>query len=123
LRIDAFKIARPSPIPDSYGKETEMVDTRHDDDQDFNPLLQAQFLQVVQNQLDENNPPETRQTYDRLRALGISDEDARIYIAQVVCVEVWDCLHNQSMFNLERFVRNLNRLPEEPEELSEEEDV
>ncbi len=100
-----------------------MVDTRHDDGQDFNPLLQAQFLQVVQNQLDENNPPETRQTYDRLRALGISDEDARIYIAQVVCVEVWDCLHNQSMFNLERFVRNLNRLPEEPEELSEEEDV
>ena len=86
--------------------------------QDFNPRLKAHFLQVVQNQLDANDPPETNQTYDRLVAEGISDEDARIYIAQAVCVEVWDCLQNHNSFKLERFVKNLNRLPEEPEEFS-----
>jgi hypothetical protein len=99
-----------------------MIDIRREE-QDFNPRLKAHFLQVVQNQLDENDPPETKQTYDRLISAGISDEDARIYIAQAVCVEVWDCLHNQNAFNLQRFVKNLNRLPKEPEEFSQPEDA
>jgi hypothetical protein len=99
-----------------------MIDTRNEG-QDFNPRLKAHFLQVVQNQLDENDPPETKQTYDRLIAEGISDDDARIYIAQAVCVEVWDCLHNQNPFNLQRFIKNLNRLPEEPEEFNQQENA
>lgn len=98
-----------------------MIDTRSER-RYFNPRLKAHFLQTVQNQLDENNPPETKQTYDRLIAQGISDEDARIHIAQAVCVEVWDCLHNQNPFNLERFVKNLKRLPEEPVEFSQQQD-
>lgn len=97
-----------------------MIDTLSDG-QDFNPRLKAHFLQIVQNQLDENDPPETKQTYDRLISEGISDEDARIYIAQALCVEVWDCIHNQNVFNLQRFVKNLNRLPEEPEEFGQQE--
>ena len=44
-----------------------------------NPRLKASFLEVVDNQLKANDPPETRQTLDRLIAQGISQEDAKTY--------------------------------------------
>lgn len=79
-----------------------------------NPHLKAAFLEIVDNQLRENEPPETRQTFDRLITQGISRQDAKIYISQAICVEVWDIMRNKKEFNRERFVRNLNNLPEEP---------
>ena len=79
-----------------------------------NELLREQILQVVENQLKANDPPETKQTYKRLTESGISDEDARIYIGQCVAVEIYDVLENQQPFNQERFVSNLKKLPEEP---------
>jgi hypothetical protein len=79
-----------------------------------NELLREQILQVVENQLRTNDPPETKQTYKRLTESGISDEDARIYIGQCVVVEIYDVLKNQQPFNQERFVSNLKKLPEEP---------
>lgn len=81
-----------------------------------NPRLKASFLEVVDNQLNANDPPETRQTLDRLIAQGISQEDAKIYIAQAVCLEVFDVLKNKKSSDQCRYVRNLHRLPKEPEE-------
>lgn len=81
-----------------------------------NPYLKAAFMEVVDNQITSNDPPETRETLDRLTSQGISEQDARIYIGQAVCVEVWDIMKNKKEFNRERFVRNLNNLPEEPKE-------
>ncbi len=84
--------------------------------EETNPYLHAAFMEVVDNQIRDNDPPETRETLNRLVSQGISQEDARIYIAQAVCVEVWDIMRNQKEFNRERFVRNLKNLPEEPKE-------
>ena len=72
------------------------------------------ILEVVQNQIDANDPPETAKTLQRLKDQGISEDDARKYIGQAVCVEIWDCLHTQKEFNLQRYIRNLQHLPEEP---------
>ncbi len=80
------------------------------------PYLKAAFMEVVDNQIASNEPPETRETLNRLTSQGISEEDARIYIGQAVCVEVWDIMKNKREFNVERFVRNLKKLPEEPKE-------
>ena len=79
-----------------------------------NPRLKAAFLEVVDNQIKDNDPPETRETLGRLKAQGISEQDARLYIGQAVCVEVWDIMKNKTGFNLQRFVRNLKNLPNEP---------
>jgi len=87
--------------------------TRHEE---TNPRLKASFLQVVDTQLDSNDPPETRQTFDRLVAQGISQTDAKLYIAQAVCIEVFSVLKNKTPFNQARYVKNLQRLPEEPQE-------
>ena len=79
-----------------------------------NPYLRAAFMEVVDNQLANNDPPETRETLERLMLQGISEEDARLYIAQAICVEAWDIMKNKKEFDRERFVRNLKNLPEEP---------
>lgn len=79
-----------------------------------NPRLKVAFLEVVDNQLKANDPPETRQTLDRLVAQGISLEDAKIYIAQAVCLEVFNVMKHNQPSDQKRYVRNLQRLPKEP---------
>ena len=81
-----------------------------------NPHLKAAFMEVVDNQIRDNDPPETRETLDRLISQGIPKQDAKIYIGQAVCVEIWDIMRNKKEFDRERFVRNLKNLPEEPTE-------
>jgi len=82
--------------------------------EDHNPHLKAAFLETVDNQLADNDPPETKETLDRLINQGMTEEDAKIYIAQAVSVEIFDILKHQKEFNLERYLKNLKQLPDEP---------
>jgi hypothetical protein len=84
--------------------------------QETNSHLTAAFLEVVENQLREDNPPETRETLSRLMAEGYSREDAVLLIAQAVCVEAYTILKTKKEFNHDRYVRNLSALPQEPDE-------
>lgn len=79
-----------------------------------NEILREELLQVVENQLKDNKPPETRTTYDRLLKTGISEADAKIYIAQCVAVEIFYVMKHQQPFNEKRFVQSLHNLPSEP---------
>ena len=80
------------------------------------PILKEAFMEVVENQIRDGDPPETRETLERLKSEGVSEEDARLYIGHAVCVEVWDIMKNKKEFNMARFVRNLKALPAEPSE-------
>ena len=82
---------------------------------DHNPYLKAAVLETVDNQLADNDPSETRETLDRLINQGMTEEDAKICIAQAVSVEVFDSMKHQKEFNLDRYVKNLKQLPDEPE--------
>jgi len=79
-----------------------------------NEILKSTILQVVDNQINSNNPPETRETYDRLIKLGYSSDEAKRLIGIVVTAEIFDVMKNQEMFNKERFVDSLKKLPETP---------
>jgi len=81
-----------------------------------NPYLKLAFMEVVENQLETNEPPETRLTLKRLIEQEISEEDAKLLIAQAVTVEIYKILKNKEEFDSERFVKNLKRLPKEPKE-------
>ena len=84
--------------------------------EETNPRLKAMFLEVVQNQLNSNDPPEACQTLNRLMGSGMSREDAMICIAQAVCVEVFTILKQKKPFDNQRYLRNLAALPKEPKE-------
>ena len=79
-----------------------------------NPVLNAAIMKVVDNQLRGNDPPQTGQTFKRLIDAGISEKEAKRLIACVVSAEIFDVLKKQEPFNLERFVKALDRLPAMP---------
>lgn len=56
--------------------------------EDSHPNINAALMEAVRNQLRDNNPPETRINYDRLLAQGISEEDAKNFIAQAISIEI-----------------------------------
>jgi spore coat protein CotF len=98
----------------TVGQGGKIMNWKSDKTGKANPRLKASFLEVVENQLKANDPPETKQTLDRLIAQGISRDDSIIYIAQAVCTEVWDVLRNKNPYNRQRYIKNLKNLPEEP---------
>ena len=59
----------------------------------FNPNLREAILKAVENQLSNNNPPETRQTFNRLVNEGHSEDEAKILIANVVAVEIFEVVN------------------------------
>jgi len=71
---------------------------------------------VVENQLQANDPPETRQTYNRLKSEGYSEAEAKKLIGCVVSSEIFDILKKQEPFNPERFAKALNKLPKLPQD-------
>jgi hypothetical protein len=80
----------------------------------FNPHLQRAILEVVENQLREGTPPETRASLQRLMAEGRSREEAVKLIGCVVTSEIFDVLKNHEPFNETRFVAALRALPRLP---------
>jgi hypothetical protein len=81
-----------------------------------NAYLEAAFMEVVENQLRDNDPPETRETFDRLLAGGHTRKAAKMLIGQATAIEVYAILKTQKPFNRTRFIRNLKALPEGPKE-------
>jgi hypothetical protein len=81
---------------------------------EVNPHLRVAIMAVVDNQLRSNDPPQTQQTFKRLIDAGISEKEAKRLIACVVSAEIFDVLKKQEPFNLERFVKGLDKLPAMP---------
>ncbi len=81
-----------------------------------NPHLKEAILEVVENQMRDNDPPETKQTYERLTQEGYSEKEAKRLIGRVVATEIFDILKKKQEFNLEQFVKALKKLPELPKD-------
>jgi len=68
-------------------------------------------MDIVDNQLRDNTPPETRQTLERLVADGHTLEDARRLTGCVVSTEIYDILTRHLPFDETAYVAALQRLP------------
>jgi hypothetical protein len=79
-----------------------------------NPELGNIILEVIRDQIRDNDPPETRQTYERLKGEGYTADEARRLISTAVTVELFHVMRDRKPFQRERFIRNLAHLPREP---------
>jgi hypothetical protein len=79
-----------------------------------NEKVREQVLVVVENQIKENKPPETKATYDRLRKDGFNDLDTKQMMAQCLVVEIFDAVRHGQPYDKKRYIKNLKKLPEEP---------
>lgn len=75
------------------------------------------IVQVVENQIADNNPPETKEALERLMENGETRENAMRYIASVLSIEIFGALKHQEPYNNERYLKNLKALPVLPGEL------
>lgn len=79
-----------------------------------NEKIREQIFEIIKNQLRDNNPPETKATYNRLKKQGFDDLQTRQMIAQCIAVELFEVMKFQKPFDNKRYVKNLNGLPKEP---------
>ncbi len=78
-------------------------------------LLRGQILEVVENQLRDNEPPETSATLTRLMTEGHSEHEAKKLIGCVVLAEMFEVLQEGRVYDRDRYVAALAALPEIPE--------
>ena len=74
----------------------------------------AAMLEVIENQIRSNDPPQTSQTLKRLMSEGHSREDAMKYIACALSVELFGVIKSEAQYDHARYVANLERLPKLP---------
>ena len=86
-----------------------------------NPELGAAILEIVDTQLRDGTPPETRQTFDRLVLAGYTPEGARQMLAHVVVYEIFKVMKRGELYDEARFLAALARLPQLPDDFATEE--
>jgi hypothetical protein len=91
-------------------REAGGVDQSYDEGTSFNPYLKAAILEIVENQLRDGDPPETRQTLERLLTAGYSRKQAMEMIGSAVVEEIWTVLHEHKPFDRTRFTALLKQL-------------
>ena len=79
-----------------------------------NHSLKAAIMEVMDNQIKNNDPPETSLTLKRLQKEGFSEFDARQLIGQCVAVELFDVIKLQKPYDNERYIGHLLNLPTPP---------
>jgi hypothetical protein len=81
---------------------------------ELNDKLREQIFEIIKNQIKDNNPPETKATFDRLRKQGFDDFQTRQMIGQCLTVELFDVMKSGKPYDNERYIKNLIALPKEP---------
>jgi hypothetical protein len=79
-----------------------------------NEHLRNAIFEVIDNQINANDPPETALTLERLMNEGYSDFEAKQLMGEAVVIEVIDVLKNKKPYNEQRYIKNLRNLPNEP---------
>ncbi len=79
-----------------------------------NEILREHILEIIENQIKNNDPPETSLTFDRLIKEGYDKSDSTKLIGQCLVVEIYDIMKNGNTFDNKRFLKNLKQLPKEP---------
>ena len=55
-------------------------------------ILRAAIFEIIESQMRDGTPPETKETFERLIAAGNSHEDAMKLIGRVVSSQIFDML-------------------------------
>ena len=79
-----------------------------------NEKLREQIFEIIENQLRDNDPPETKLTFDRLQKQGFDDFQTTKMIGQCLAVELMEVIKFKKPYNNARYVKNLSSLPKEP---------
>ena len=75
-----------------------------------NKQLQKSILEIVDNQLHDNTPPQINITYKALKKMGYSDRDAKMAIGQALVKEMFEVLNNGREYSEKRYIADLKQI-------------
>ncbi len=104
----SFDEDRRSVLGDDFQPAFGEEAARHD------PVLHAALMEMVNLQIVERDPPETRETFERLVAAGYSPEYVRRMIGLLIAREMTHGMLQGRPFDEKSFIEHLRRLPEIP---------
>jgi hypothetical protein len=79
-----------------------------------NEKLRKVILEVINIQIKDNDPPETKQAFVRLQDEGFSEEETFKLIGYVVASEVFTVLKENRTYDKAKYISALNALPKLP---------
>jgi len=79
-----------------------------------NQRLRTAILEVINNQIRDNDPPETKEALVRLQRQGFTEEEALKLIGYVVASEVFSVLKKNRTYDADKYISALNALPKVP---------
>ena len=79
-----------------------------------NKKLRDQIFEIINNQIKNNDPPETTLTYNRLINEGFNEFQTMQMIGQCIAAELFDVIKLKKPYDEARYIKNLKHLPEEP---------
>jgi len=75
-------------------------------------MAQEAVFEIIENQLRDNNPPITKETYTRLKSEGFSHDDTMKLMGCAMTTEIYEIMKHRQPFDVERYAQNLKKLPE-----------
>lgn len=78
-------------------------------------ITRDEYLEIIENQINDKDPIETKKTFERLVNEGFSEEEAKNLLADCIAIEIVDVIQNGKNFNKLRYVLNLANLPKAPQ--------
>jgi hypothetical protein len=79
-----------------------------------NQQLKKVILEVIDTQIKDNNPPETKKTLIRLQENGYPEEEAIKLIGYVVASEVFAVFREDRRYDENSYIAALKALPKLP---------
>jgi hypothetical protein len=87
-----------------------------DIDNDEEEFAESTLTQAIENQIESDNPPAAKATFNKLTLVGYEREDILNLMAHVLAVEIDKMLEEDRPFDTEWYETALRALPELPPE-------
>ena len=87
-----------------------------DIDNDDEEFAESTLTQAIENQIESDNPPAAKATFNKLTLVGYEREEILNLMAHVLAVEIDAMLEEDRPFNTDWYETALRALPELPPE-------
>ncbi|KTC17173.1 MULTISPECIES: hypothetical protein [Pseudomonas] len=87
-----------------------------DIDNDEEEFTESTLTQAIENQIESDNPPAAKATFNKLTLVGYERDDILNLMAHVLAVEIDKMLEEDRAFDTEWYETALRALPELPPE-------
>jgi hypothetical protein len=104
------------PILEEPAMSEPIPGTNNDDDIDEEEFAETTLIEAIENQIESDNPPAAKATFNKLTLVGYEREEILQLMAHVLAVEIDAILEEDRAFNTQWYETALRALPELPPE-------